>query len=57
MACTTYVYDTYYLRHWNEENERTKTSNLTVEYFSSTFVNLSLACFTSMYDFRIRGNF
>ena len=29
-------FDTYSLKHWNEENERTKTSNLIVYQFSLT---------------------
>ena len=28
---------------WNEENERTEKSNLIVDHFSLTFLNLSLA--------------
>ena len=43
IACATSVYDTYYLGHLNEENERTKASNLRVYHFSLTFVNTSLA--------------
>ena len=37
------VYGTYCLGYWNEENERAKTSNWTVEHFFITFVKLSLA--------------
>ena len=38
------VYNTCCLDHWNEENERKNiTSNLIVDHFSLTFVNLLLA--------------
>ena len=31
------VYDTYCLEHQNKENERIKTSNLTVDHFSFNY--------------------
>ena len=43
VARPSSVYGTYCLGYWNEENERAKTSNWTVEYFFITFVKLSLA--------------
>ena len=40
-SITTSIYDAYYLGHWNEENERrAKTSNLIVDCFLLTFINL-----------------
>ena len=38
-----HFYDTYCLGHWNEENERTETSNWMADHFSLIFINLSLA--------------
>ena len=41
---TTLFYDTYSVGHWNEEiKEKIRTSNLRVDHFSLTFVNLLLA--------------
>ena len=42
IACITFVFDTYSLENWNEENQRMKTSNWIVDYFSLTFVNFLL---------------
>ena len=42
IARATFAYDNYCLRHWNEENERTKTSNWVADHFSLTIVELLL---------------
>ena len=53
---TTFVYDTYCLGHWNEENQ-IKTKNIIV-HCSLIFGSLCyLECCNSIYDFRIRGKF
>ena len=40
---THHLFKSYCLGHWNEEKERTKTSNWIIEQFSLTFVNHLLA--------------
>ena len=58
IAHPTSVYNTYCLGHWNEENERSKTSNWIDIIFQKPLLTFyKLECCTFMYDFCVRGKF